>query len=246
MKIIKYKKIKNKYRVYFDNDLSLDLYDNVILNNSLLLKKEIDEKEIDRIKKENDKEDIYYVCLKYINTKMRSRKEIKEYLKKKEYDYSDIENIIDRLEKSGLINDEEYIKAYINDRFNLSNIGPNKIKQELIKNGMKEEIIDNYICLIDEEEIHNKLDRLIDKKIKTIKNYSGNVLKQKIINYFVNEGYNYRDIEEIISNKDLNKGDIKKEYDKLYNRYSKKYSGYELDMIIKQKLYQKGYNNDIL
>ena len=31
MKVLKYKKIKNKYRVYFDNDIKVDLNDNIIL-----------------------------------------------------------------------------------------------------------------------------------------------------------------------------------------------------------------------
>ena len=33
MKIIKYKKIRNKYRVYFDNDITVDLYERVIIDN---------------------------------------------------------------------------------------------------------------------------------------------------------------------------------------------------------------------
>ncbi len=51
MKILKYKKIKNKYKVYFDNDSSIDLYENTILNNNLLLKKDISESDLDKIKK---------------------------------------------------------------------------------------------------------------------------------------------------------------------------------------------------
>ena len=36
--------------------------------------------------------------------------------------------------------------------------------------------------------------------------------------------------------------EAKKIYDTLYKKYSSKYEGYELDMIIKQKMYQKGYD----
>ena len=32
----------------------------------------------------------------------------------------------------------------------------------------------------------------------------------------------------------------KKEYDKLYKKYSTKYEGYQLDKIIREKLYLKG------
>ena len=244
MKVIKYKKCKNKYKVYFDDNSTLDLYENVILKHDLLLKKDIDDKKLELIKKDNETEEIYDVAIKYYSIKMRTKNELKVYLEKKNYSNNDINNTIDRLIKEGIINDDRYAKAYVNDRFSLSTSGPNKIRNELLKNGIDENIINEYIDNIDMEEIELKLDKLIDKKIKTTKNYSGNVLKYKLLNYFINEGYNKYDIERILDNKNLNSGDVKKEYDKLYNKYSKKYSGYELENIIKQKLYQKGYNYD--
>lgn len=243
MKILKYKKIKNKYKVYFDNDSSIDLYENTILNNNLLLKKDISESDLDKIKKDNEKEEIYERSLKYINIKMRSKEEIKKYLSKYKYNNSSIEYVIKKLENSKIINDELYIKAYIYDKINLSNDGPNKIKHYLLSEKMDENLINNYIDEIDEEVVKNKLNRLVDKKIKTIKNCSGNVLKQKITMYFINLGYSKEMIEEVLSNKDVdNNEEGVKLYNKLYNKYSKKYQGYELENLLRQKMYQKGFD----
>ena len=244
MKIIKYKKIRNKYRIYFDDNETIDLFENVILNNNLLLKKEIDDKLLFKIKKENDEEEVYEKALRYISIKMRTRKEIRKHLSKCEK--SSVERCIEKLEKNGLINDEDYIKAYINDKINLSSDGPFKIKNMLLNMGMDEKIIYKYISEIDEDLITEKLDKLIDKKIKSIKNYSGNVLKYKIISYFINLGYNKELIEKLLENKNFKNDNIVNEYNKLLNKYSRKYEGSELKNIIKQKLYQKGYDiNDI-
>lgn len=243
MKILKYKKIKNKYKVYFDNDSSIDLYENTILNNNLLLKKDISESDLDKIKKDNEKEEIYERSLKYINIKMRSKEEIKKYLSKYKYNKSSIEYVIKKLENSKIINDELYIKAYIYDKINLSNDGPNKIKYYLLSEKMDENLINNYIDEIDEEVVKNKLNRLVDKKIKTIKNCSGNVLKQKITMYFINLGYSKEMIEEVLSNKNVdNNEEGVKLYNKLYNKYSKKYQGYELENLLRQKMFQKGFD----
>ena len=243
MKILKYKKIKNKYKVYFDNDSSIDLYENTILNNNLLLKKDISESDLDKIKKDNEKEEIYERSLKYINIKMRSKEEIKKYLSKYKYNNSSIEYVIKKLENNKIINDELYIKAYIYDKINLSNDGPNKIKYYLLSEKMDENLINNYIDEIDVEIIKNKLNRLIDKKIKSIKNCSGNVLKQKITMYFINLGYSKEMIEEVLSNKDVdNNEEGVKLYNKLYNKYSKKYQGFELENLLRQKMYQKGFD----
>lgn len=241
MKIIKYKKVKNKYRVYLDNE-EIDLYENIILKYNLLLKKEIDSNLLEIIKEDNKKEEAYESALNYINVKMRSKKEIEKYLKKREYDNNLIHDIISRLEELGLINDENYIKAYISDKINLTNDGPNKIKQNLINEKMNEDLVEKYINEIDKEELIIKLEKLIDKKIPTIKNCTGNVLKYKITNYFINLGYNKYMIEDILDKKNLTNNNGEKEYIKLYNKYSKKYEGYELESIIRQKLYQKGFD----
>lgn len=243
MKVTKFKKIKNKYKVYFDNDTNLDLYEDTILKYELLLKKNIDNKLLDEIVEYNNMEDIYFISIKYISIKIRSKKELYKYLKKKNYDDNDINTVIKRLEKENIINDDIYVKSYIHDRFYLSSDGLSKIKYDLINMKIDEKIINKYIEEIDKEEVINKLDKLVDKKIKTIKNYSGNVLKLKLMNYFNNLGYDKSDIENVISNKNINNNENGlKEYNKLLNKYSKKYEGYELEKIIMNKLYAKGYD----
>ena len=60
-------------------------------------------------------------------------------------------------------------------------------------------------------------------------------------------GYSYDDIIIALdslmnTNDEYNK--LIKEYNKLYFKYSKKYSEYELERIIKNKLYTKGFKYD--
>lgn len=242
MKIIKYKKIRNKYRVYFDNDKTVDLFEKIIINNELLLKKEITEDYLKRIIEDNNKESILDISIHYIEIKMRSKDEVISYLKKKGYEMTDIDNTIIKLEKLNLLNDSLYVKSFIIDKINLSNDGPNKIKNCLLNKNIKEDIIDKYMNEIDNSIIFNKLDKLIDKKIKVTKNISGNPLKYKLLTYFINQGYDKEMIEEILNKKNLKNDNGYKEYVKLYNKYSRKYEGYELENIIRQKLYLKGYD----
>ena len=70
----------------------------------------------------------------------------------------------------------------------------------------------------------------------------GIVLKQKICNDLKNYGYEISIIQNIISNYSFgNDQDLaKKEYEKLYRKYSRKYEGVELERIIHDKLYKKG------
>jgi SOS response regulatory protein OraA/RecX len=81
------------------------------------------------------------------------------------------------------------------------------------------------------------------KKIDSNHKYSNYMLKQKLFNYFLKLGYDTMMIEETFQS--LQKKDnsiIEKEYNKIYNRLSKKYKDNELKMHIKSKLYQKGFD----
>ena len=174
---------------------------------------------------------------------MRSKKEIRTYLSKL-YDKALVNRTIDKLVQNGLINDSKYINAYYLDKINLSNDGPNKIKDNLLKQGIDKELIEKNIT-VDNTVIFEKLNHLIDKRIKSSKGYSGNILKQRLITYFINQGYEYDMINEIINTKNLtNIEEGIKEYNKLYNKYKDKYDDYKLEAFIRSKLYSKGFDLD--
>ncbi|MBQ8472813.1 MAG: hypothetical protein IJ501_04865 [Bacilli bacterium] len=60
----------------------------------------------------------------------------------------------------------------------------------------------------------------------------------------INLGYLKSDILSCLNNITVEETNLKeKEIEKLRKKYSRKYEGFELDMIIKRKLYEKGYRN---
>ena len=104
MKINIFKKVgKNKYKIIFDNT-DLTLYEDVILKYDLLIKKEVDLDLIDKIIEENKYEDAFETSVSYIEIKMRNRKEIIDYLHKKEFNEKHINYALDKLDKLNLLN----------------------------------------------------------------------------------------------------------------------------------------------
>lgn len=245
MKIKTIKKINNKYKIILENNEIITTYDEIIIKKNILYKKELTEEIIKEINEENEYYDSYNKILKYINTKLRSKQEIIEYMKKQEIEKEYQTKIIERLQNNNLINDEIYAKAYIHDKISFSNDGPNKIKKELLRQKIDETIIDIELEKIDKEIINKKLKKQVEKKINNNTKYSNNMLKQKLIMYFVNLGYDKSEIMNYIENKKENNIEIiEKEYNKIYNKYKNKYDEYKLKQTIKQKLYQKGFEMD--
>ena len=244
MKINCIKKLSgNKYKVEFENGNSIIIYEDVILDNNLLYKKEIDDKLFKKIEKENMYYAVYNKTLKYVLTKMRSIYEVEKYLEKFDIKDSDKTKIINKLCNINLLNDKLYAEAFISDKINLSSDGPNKIKRELLSKRIAEDIIDLEFQKYDDTIFEDKIKKIISKKKNT--KYSNYVFKQKINLYLINLGYDSKYIIPILNSLDTDTTNlIKKEYDSLYRKLSKKYSDEKLDYEIKSRLYKKGFNMD--
>ena len=159
MEIKKYVKDKgNKYKIYIDDEI-ITLYDDVIVKYNLLSNKNIDNKRFNEITEYNDFLDGYYKSIKYINKKMRTEKEIEKYLKKIDINDNEINKIIKLLYKDGYLNKEIYMKAYINDQYNLTINGPIKVKKDLVNLGYKENEIVDYINSL---EWNKRIEKIIN------------------------------------------------------------------------------------
>ena len=243
LKILNYKKSgKGKYIISFDDGRKIPLYEDVILKYNLLLKKEVLDSELDEINKMNFEYDVYYIALNSISNRIKSIYELKTYLIKRSYPDELIEKAIDKLIKQGYLDDRIYTKSYINTQILTTSHGPNRIKKDLVDKRIDLNIIEDELVVFTDEIQEEKINKFINKCIKTNRTRGGLVLKQKIINDLKNNGYDFGIISRVIVNYDFsNDGDIaKKEYEKLYKKYSKKYEGYELKRIIREKLFQKG------
>lgn len=243
MQIEKYIKDKNnKYKVIIDGE-SITLYDDTIIRYNLLLTKNITKEEYQEILKFNEELDSYYLAIKYITKKLRSELEIKEYLTKKEINSSTITKTIKRLKENNFLNNELFVKAYINDQINLTNNGPLKITNDLLKLGISQDEINNYLDNINDTIWEDKLHKYIDKKIKANHTSSKNQLKMKLMTSLINLGYEKSQIVPIIEQYDIIDTDImKKEVEKIRRSLERKYQGYELEQKIKERLYRKGFS----
>lgn len=244
MKIEKIKKNKSgKYTLKLDNNESIVTYDDVILKNKLLYNKEIDSDILENLYKDTYYYDIYNKVIKLISTRLRSVHEIKEYLDKNNLKEEDKNKIINKLLEIGLLNDLVFAKAYASDKLYLSNCGPNKIYNELKEHQIDDDIINEVIYTLSEDDIKEKLIKLISKKIKNNHKYSNYLLKQKVINELYCNGFDKNMIISIYESLEVSdNSNLEREYNKLYSKYSKKFEGYELFKKIKEKLYQKGFD----
>lgn len=243
MKIIKYKKMAGgKYKVTTDT-FDLVLYEEVILKYNLLISKEINPLDTEKISKDNMYYEVYYFAINSIKSRFRSIYDIRIILTKKEYPTDIINSVIEKLVSQNYLNDLSFTKSFINNQIITTNKGPNKIKKELLEHRVEVDI-DKELEVFTEEMQLEKIEKLANRFYKSNRNKGGNVLRQKITNDLYNYGFSNYLIDKVLINYDFSNDNelAKKEYDKLYRKYSRKYNGKELERKIKEKMYMKGFN----
>ena len=241
MKIQEYRYLGNsKYKVIINNEEYI-LYEDIILKYNLLIKN-VNEKDLTKYLKENKRFEAYYVALKYIKAKLRTKKEIEEYLSKKDYNDFDIDYAVARLEQEKYLDERVYAKSYILDAINLKNIGPNKIVVELTNLGIDKVTVLDELSMFTNFIQKEKIYKYIEKSIKSNHNKSSYILKNKIKQNLINLGYDLNIINKCLGEYDIDDNEVyQKELEKVKNKLSRKYTGKELEYKIKEYMYRKGF-----
>lgn len=243
MEIMSFKKKNgNVYEIEVNTGDKYKIYDDIILKYELLIERKIDKKKLDKVLEENARLDAYYRGLKYLGIRMRSELEIKKYLAKCGFLMPEIVYALGRLKDEGYIDNERYVKAYIQDAINLGNDGPKKIHDELLKLGIGDKYIYPELAKISEEEWIDKISSIVSKKAKVNKT-SEKMFKNKMTSYLLGLGYPFELIRIVVEDIRLDTHDaFTRDADKVYNRLSLKYKDKDLVYRFKNAMYSKGYD----
>ncbi|MCI6265245.1 MAG: RecX family transcriptional regulator [Erysipelotrichaceae bacterium] len=200
MKIERFEKIgKDKYRLYLDNGEVIDTYDEVILKNDLLFKKEISPSFYQRILLESKLGEQYHAALKYISVRIRSTKEIKDYLKRKNVAEEDIEQIVQKLTLNHALDDDYFCECFIKDKLRFTTMGEYRIVNELKKHEIDNQIIEKYMELMNESVMREKIKKIIEKQMKSNRKLDCQKLRNKLYHQLLGLGYSSSLIVEVLN-----------------------------------------------
>lgn len=159
---------------------------------------------------------------------------------------------IRKLEKLGFLNDETYSKALLETRKKTAKKGPMAIKQDLIKKGIDKKTLEKTLKSFTYEEQMQLAMQLAEKTVKMNSNKTPTQIKQKIQDVLIRKGYSFEIVNEILDQIQLEREDdewyelITIQGEKIWNKYVRKYEDKQLELKVKQALYQKGFPLEII
>ncbi len=136
-------------------------------------------------------------ALNLLEYRAHSRKELFDKLKPLA-EISTVNEVLDMLEEGGLIDDEAFAFQCAHDLIELKLYGPKRLKIELARRGIKDEIAEEAIFAAEEElgSPEERLDRILEIKYKNMLSDEKNI--QKTVNSLFRLGYGYDMIKEAI------------------------------------------------
>ncbi|MFP7299722.1 recombination regulator RecX [Neobacillus niacini] len=254
-KITTQQKNKDRFNIFMDygkgEEYAFSVDSDVLIRFHLRKGLEIDDLSIIEIQYQDDIRKAYNLAVNYLARRMRSEKEIRDYLVKKEVEEPAINEVLHKLAAQRYINDEEYAFSYVRTQINTTDKGPDLVRMELKERGISESIIKQSLAQYSNDEQIEKAIKITEKLFKKSTRESGRIVKQKAEQLLVRRGYPYDIIQLALNEADTDKEQdeeldaIRYQGEKVHRKYSK-YSGLDYSLKMKQALFRKGFSMELI
>lgn len=142
-------------------------------------------------------EKAYNYAIKYLKN-IKTKKDVYDYLLRKGFTDEETSEVCDYIEEVGLVDDNLYVKFFVEDSFRIKNKGSKKIVYELKRKGIDDDKIDEALDEAKDME-YEALKDAYERKLDATKSESDPYKRRtKIIRFLLSKGFDYSDIKDIV------------------------------------------------
>lgn len=190
---LKQKGKSEEYYVEIDGEKHGTLMLEVIVKNHLKVGSELSHDEYLAIKEQSNQITCFSRALAYISSRLKTEKQMQDYLLQKGYSYNCTQNAIQKLKNYGYLNDEYYAKLYTETASQSK--GKRYIKQQLYVKGVNEQIASNILLDVNDDEACVKVcQKWLKGKVVPLCQKD----KEKLYRFLLSRGFEYETIKHAI------------------------------------------------
>jgi regulatory protein len=191
---ISIQKHKNRLNIYVDGGFYAGISEEAAGDLGLYIGKEIDERDLSKVQELDDYYKALSRALNYLSIRKHSKYEIRTKLMKY-YSIEVIRRVIDRLLVLKYLDDLDFAETYISYR--QASYGKRKIRSELIKKGVNNDVISAALNSFDTNECNDVIIKFIKNKDKP--SLDVNIRREKVMRYLISKGFEYAEIKHPVS-----------------------------------------------
>lgn len=138
-------------------------------------------------------------AFRLLSYRSRSENELRERLEKKGFSEIDISATLKYLKEAGYVDDHGLALNLKRQAFNNKLLGHKRTRIFMLSRGVPDEVVDAALQY-DEEAETEKIQKLIDKKLKTMGNYLDKKNEKRLWDFLVRKGYTFSTIRRACQN----------------------------------------------
>lgn len=184
----------DRYSIFIDGKFAFGFSESALLASHLSVGQEFTKQELADLLDDAKLDKAYGRTLGLLARRARSEWEIRDYLKRNDYDQTISEVILARLRQTGFIDDSQFARSWVENRRLLKQVSKRRLEQEL----RQKRIDDATIKTVLSEDVTDELSvlrELIERKQKQARYQD----TQKLIAYLGRQGFNYEDIKAALN-----------------------------------------------
>ncbi|MDO4432481.1 MAG: RecX family transcriptional regulator [Aerococcaceae bacterium] len=262
-KIERQKKHPERYSIFIDGAFAFGVHENTLIQYNLYRQQPIDAETIANIQETELTQRVYGKAVHYLSYGLRTvhevrthlltlLKEIEELAADEERLEQAVDETIAKLLEQRYLDDAFYAEAFTRDAANITRKGPNVIRQELLKKGLSDAMILYGLDEYSDAQQWENAQFLAEKFIKTKAKLPPKMQTMKLKHYLLTKGYDAILAEKAVRtcleepDEDLQEQQLALEAHKIFKRRRAKYQGQQLLYKVKEGLYQKGYDLQVI
>jgi len=126
-----------------------------------------------------------------LSRRTHARYELKTKALRKGYPADTVQQLLQKLEENGWVNDEEFAQSFVHDKFKFQRWGPVKIRSKLRSLGISQGIIERVLQGIEEniDDFHVLKQLVVKRKAHFLREQDLQKRKRKVANYLLRKGF---------------------------------------------------------
>jgi regulatory protein len=185
----------HRVNIYLDGEFSFGL--SRFTAGWLTVGQELSEEKIITIQADDDIEKCYQKAIHYLSYRPRSSMEVRKNLARRGVPQNIIEKTMDRLEKTGLVNDYEFARLWVENRNTFQPRSISFLQMELRRKGLNEEAIQAALAEKQEDE-EELVSRAAHNYAHRLEGYTWPEFRKKLTGYLTRRGFSYSTISSIV------------------------------------------------
>lgn len=177
----------DRFSIYLDGAYSFSLSELQLSTSGLKVGVELSDIDVERWKAASDEGKALDKAYMYLSYRIRSAKEIRDYLKRKKYSEEVIASIESKLREQKLVDDGGFAEGWIENRQLTAPRSKRRLEQELRQKGVPSDIITEQLAGITQDDEVATARVMVDTK-RLVQRYDD---ERKIIAYLVGQGFSY-------------------------------------------------------